>query len=665
MVYAQGAPGFGVQERNPFDDPSSSQVNLPHAGAHDKSPSETIKVPEGFDPRSPHDERQLDDHQADPVPVPLPAASEVMLSRHSRELPEGYDVFGAGPTQDYFDQGPKPTNERLPLLGNRTYTPGRDLHRAPSIDSQIASWKPKSANGHGHGDAPSTANGNGNGNGHAHESSETANDDGDLAATKRPLSHAHYPGYGAGGYGAVSFPFAARGWAEHVLPHGARYFVHPGVRAVADADLRRLVELDVVSGVVGRAGIVPDGCEMWIREVYPANKNGGKKKGAQKKGWFNGSGKGKGRSEDVEVAWVDHRARRVSRDVPSVAERAGEEDRLDDEYRYWSFVESHPSHVHPRPDLRQEALDALRWSYTDQLLAYPQPVPSPFSTDECMQLERLLSANGLVPERNAVQTRLIARILLRVVHWRQQHFRPQKPLPEDVPQAQAQAQLAARRRPSVFRTILDILIGIACLGIPFMFENKAQPGSAFDIEGGALPHHAGSMFVAGGVACLVAAIILSASVTLVTLPGIDEIARIAGIVAIACSVASMISAFAVIFRHKAEVYHGRSHGVGGANGIGGEGFIVLSRRSVLLSLPLAFLAYSVAGFVTGILVYSFKSAPGAVVSLPVIPEAMSMVSQSLPTTADVKVESWSRWTALGALGGLSVAVLATAYAARK
>lgn len=37
------------------------------------------------------------------------------------------------------------------------------------------------------------------------------------------------------------------------------------------------------------------------------------------------------------------------------------------EYRYWSFLESHPAHAPLAPESRAEAMDALTWSYTGSL----------------------------------------------------------------------------------------------------------------------------------------------------------------------------------------------------------------------------------------------------------------------------------------------------------
>ena len=68
------------------------------------------------------------------------------------------------------------------------------------------------------------------------------------------------------------------------------------------------------------------------------------------------------------------------------------------------------------------------------------------------------------------------------------------------------------------------------------------------------------------------AIILSASVTLISFPGLDSIARIGGLVAITCSVLSMVTSFASIFRYKAEMARGTSPTA--------EGFVMLSVRMI-------------------------------------------------------------------------------------
>ncbi|KIJ13350.1 hypothetical protein PAXINDRAFT_13916 [Paxillus involutus ATCC 200175] len=132
-------------------------------------------------------------------------------------------------------------------------------------------------------------------------------------------------------------PLVARGWVEFFLSHGPRYYENRESHAITDIDLRNLARLDEVSVTIETAEVVPEGCEMGIRGVH-----GGKK----------GS-------------------RRVLNEVPSEENvPSGDDDRLDDEYRYWSFVEIHPAHISRDvvEAARQEAIDALHSSYTDRLL---------------------------------------------------------------------------------------------------------------------------------------------------------------------------------------------------------------------------------------------------------------------------------------------------------
>jgi len=140
------------------------------------------------------------------------------------------------------------------------------------------------------------------------------------------------------------------------------------------------------------------------------------------------------------------------------------------------------------------------------------------------------------------------------------------------------------------------------------------------------------------------AIILSVSVALMSLHGLDSIARIGGLVAITCSVLSMVTSFVSIFRCKAEITRGVSHS-------GGEGFIMLSRRSIMLSPPLVFLTYSVAGFITGVVLYSFRSA------------TINLASAGSPIAA--KFDEYTRFMAIGVLGALAGVLIASALVSRR
>ncbi|KAH7906127.1 hypothetical protein BJ138DRAFT_666876 [Hygrophoropsis aurantiaca] len=593
---ASGSSGRSqAKSEDPFADNRAIEPVYHGVPAHtipEPSPAETIHVPEPYDPRSPRDESLMP--ATDPVVVPLPAMHEVMVSN-----PEP-SPFIYGENASYFaPRDPvRTTDERRPLI-SRAPTPAIiTSFPEPSVSSQIAhSYR----SAHINQPVPQWAQ------------PPQFNENGSARA------HGHF-------YGSVTRPYVGRGWVEHTLPHGLRYFEHPRIRATTDLDLINMKILDEVMSTVETAGIVPEGCEMWVREG-PIRRQGFRRT--------------KVPTEPV-VSWVDHRARRISSEVPSVNVQVspGEDERVDDEYRYWSFVESHPAHIALPQTARREAMEALHWSYTDRLLAHPQHVTPPFSQDECQELLKVLGNGNFnaTLESKTTHTRITARILLRMVRWRQQHFRPHKPLPRDVPHAQP-----ARKRVPIGRTIVDIFVGILCLGIPLLFVNRARYAH-IDAEGGVMAHHSGPLFLAGACACLVAAIILSASVTLMTLPGLDGVARIAGLVAILCSAASMVSSFAALYRYKTEM----DQGIGRS---GGEGLVFISRRSVLLSLPLVFLAYSVAGFITGIVIYAFRGA------------TLTPVVDGVPLV--LRFDEWTRWAVVGALGGLAGVLIASAMAAKR
>jgi len=56
----------------------------------------------------------------------------------------------------------------------------------------------------------------------------------------------------------------------------------------------------------------------------------------------------------------------------------------------------HPAYVVLTCPSTQEAADALHWSYTDRLLAHPQPIQPLFSQEECQELIRLLNGVAMV-----------------------------------------------------------------------------------------------------------------------------------------------------------------------------------------------------------------------------------------------------------------------------
>ncbi|KII94553.1 hypothetical protein PLICRDRAFT_98675 [Plicaturopsis crispa FD-325 SS-3] len=312
---------------------------------------------------------------------------------------------------------------------------------------------------------------------------------------------------------------------------------------------------------------------------------------------------------------------------------------MDMEYRYWSFMESHPAHVALPANARAEALDVLTWSWTDRLLPSDRPISPPFSQEECGELMGLLrsfSGSSFDSSINTVvHTRAVARILMRIGQWRQAYFRPQKPLPRDA--VKDGLRYSGRRIP-FSRAAFDFVVSVVCLGIPYIFMNRSH-FHRVDEEGGL--QSAGPMLVVGACACLIAAIVLSASVTFISLPGLDSVARVAGFVAILTSTASMVSALIVLFRYKADAQQS-------ARSFVGEGMVLISRRSVVLSLPLVFLAYAIIAFVAGVIIYSFNG-----------------VTVTNVGTITRHFDQHTRWFVMGTIGGLAGVLITAALLSRR
>ncbi|EPQ58857.1 hypothetical protein GLOTRDRAFT_69836 [Gloeophyllum trabeum ATCC 11539] len=308
---------------------------------------------------------------------------------------------------------------------------------------------------------------------------------------------------------------------------------------------------------------------------------------------------------------------------------------LDVEYRYWAFVEGHPAHHSLPENAHAEAMDALTWSYTasDCLLPSSRHAVAPFEQGECQELMTLLrSLEGKSKTQSVVHTRIVSKILMRVAQWRQSNFRPHKPLPND-----ASKSSHVERRVPFRRTLFDFVVSVVCLGIPYIFMDRTSH-RRLDEESNL--RNAGPMLMIGACACLLAAILLSASVTFLSFPGLDDVARVSGFLTVLCSIASMAAWVISMFRYNTETERT-------VRFVGQEGMIVISKRSVVMSLPLVFLAYSIIAFVTGVTIYSFRG--------------FSVTNSKIIVR---HFDEYTKWTVLGTLGGFGGVLLTAALLTR-
>ncbi|KZV70288.1 hypothetical protein PENSPDRAFT_579612 [Peniophora sp. CONT] len=402
---------------------------------------------------------------------------------------------------------------------------------------------------------------------------------------------------------SIDLGFERLGWLMHVLPDTTVYFTHPGLCIVTDIDLRTEGAMRDVSRYLGGPRVRPPaGWELWLRST------------------------GKLSARAPDHFFVHHEKRMVvpvSYEPEPIEPSATERTSLPDldavltlQASYWTYIEKHPAHVVLSPTTAAEATDILTWAYTDRLLPPEarERIP-PFSQDECHELSAILRSLDVNPSPNhvSIQTRVIAKIMLRICRWKQGQV--------SVDNYGGHHSSRFDVRPSFVRRVADVAISAACLGLPYLFVDRSR--SRRDYESG-MRSTAGSMLVVGAVACMIAAVILGASVTLISIPGLNDISRIASFISIILSASSLVSALLALFRWKTDIERNAYHQ------IGQEGFMVVTRRSVLLSLPLVFLIWAIAAFVIGVSLHMLRGL--------VLPR---------------HVGKYMQWVVVGTVGGLA------------
>jgi len=193
-----------------------------------------------------------------------------------------------------------------------------------------------------------------------------------------------------------------------------------------------------------------------------------------------------------------------------------------------------------------------------------------------------------------VRTRLVAQILLRYTEWRQKYVARSTQEKSSTPLGSHEAGKVEHAIP-YRRTLVRFAKGIVCLGIPYLVEprdaeaySSTRPTDEEDQGGPEQPRSDDAGL--GNSQPLVAALLLSASVTFLAFPGLNETSRVAALISALCAAASMVSYVITL--------HGRSHPR-----------VIRAKGTILASLPLVMLAYSLCAFVVGVVAYSLEGNP--------------------------------------------------------
>ncbi|KAF7373085.1 hypothetical protein MSAN_00516300 [Mycena sanguinolenta] len=402
------------------------------------------------------------------------------------------------------------------------------------------------------------------------------------------------------------------GWIAYVLPdRSATYYVQPTLHTTTDADLRDPTMLGSVSRMLGGGagyrgndgGSRQGTMELWLSDwdskagiagrMRSGDENASASAGVRSPGRWKGKGKRtdwRRRSEDAALTrwWVDH----LTREVWVADNLVQLEDHLDMEIRYWAFMESHPAHVALPSGAQKEAIDVLTWALMDQVLAQPDVLlASPFTQTECQELLRLLRQSGDGPQidtdvHSTGITRIVSRILLRVA----QH---QKALSVDTEDNKIYS-------PGFIRRFADVLLSCLLLGVPFLSYTRTRCRMG-DTESGPRARMLPTLLI-GVCICLLAAALLGASVTFLSLPGFYGIPRAMLLTVMILAAGAIITSVVALFWYQAEPVTAPTNTEAAVKR---EGSMFISTRSIILSLPLTLFMYAVLVFVATFLLDSF------------------------------------------------------------
>ncbi|CAE6480542.1 unnamed protein product [Rhizoctonia solani] len=372
---------------------------------------------------------------------------------------------------------------------------------------------------------------------------------------------------------------------------------HSGVNLFVDKNLQ---ERDID---------LPSGWEIWI---HASGTSESLFDGSKADRWDEVSEAG---SEPVDLGYgapcvlvwtyVSHKRRRVGAQGPEDKFVAGEdaEHDLEMERRYWAYVETHPAHADVNPRATQEAIELLTWHYTDRFLAEKKRgekevihVKPPFTPEESQEvLEFLKSVTTDYSHANTVlKTRTVARVHVRTAEWRLAKLHA---VADAVNLEVMRPSERLRRRRAAANPFVGIplrtLASLLGLGIPYLYVN--QPDEKVEDRQ--------RMMVADASTNLMSALMLGASVSFLAIPDLEDIARLAGVTAAACSLGSLAAG---IVRLRLPSFSSGKENGRGADDDDEQEPRPSALRTFARSLPLVLSAYAGSALVAGLAAYSWR-----------------------------------------------------------
>ncbi|EJF56594.1 hypothetical protein DICSQDRAFT_112889 [Dichomitus squalens LYAD-421 SS1] len=394
---------------------------------------------------------------------------------------------------------------------------------------------------------------------------------------------------------------APEGWRMYTHPRGSIYFRNDRHKVIVDEDIRIPTHLSQVESLcVNRTQQgLPDYMEIYMAYGVDASM----------------------------CLFMNHKQCVASYDVAKVSagstvRRLPVDSLLRFRRLYWNFLTHHPSHRPCHEEGYREAIDALSAYYHDHLIDGSRSV-GPFSKIECEQLlEALQRARDVTGEIMPSASSMLGWILRDVYSFRTGQRYGQITWTEMRTYRKALYAAPDISTPEsvITKTFLQIIIHGPFFGIPQTYLAHIKKASEFRGHVAGLRQsweaYTRQLVQEYSDFILIATVLLSATVGLLTVNDIDSITRAAAPLSAFASLGSITIGVFFVWRHQrnntevpssfAYLHNARNSAFG------------LSGHAILLSLPPVLLVWSIIAFAAAALAYSLhgisiNSAPAWVV----------------------------------------------------
>ncbi|KAJ6629122.1 hypothetical protein B0H10DRAFT_1987987 [Mycena sp. CBHHK59/15] len=392
------------------------------------------------------------------------------------------------------------------------------------------------------------------------------------------------------------------GWQLHVHPQGWIYFSSPSMKVVTDQDVRLPEVYEILHDQATRLNPLTstdEGMEIHLQAAKQLD------------------GPADGRS--VFSLAINHTHCIASYEVEDVREfdvLRGDLRTINRRRRlYWNFLWNHPSHAQIPFRAMADAVDALTWYYTDNLISGHRSVV-PFSKSECEDLGRVLKdLSDPIYDSSPAKTFFISWFLREVCSFRDsEHYGTRTQKESDVLRKESGSSVsvsssALQRPPAFVLPFLNLVIRFLFFGIPLIYLSHVRRSSEYrgrlaDVQKN-WESYIERLIREYTHFLLISTVLLSATVGFLAVPGISQPSQITATVSALASLGSMIVAVVAIWRHQASTrtadsftyMYNAQHNYLGYHG-----------HAMLLSLPPVLLLWAVVTFTGSMLAYTMQNA---------------------------------------------------------